>query len=137
WICREKSVTFEAPSPNSGTIGRLDTCRDDSVLRAAGLPSWAAGTARFVRDPADAAGGAPEWFYTADRNRPKAATARVGGPDEFVKNFTRLVDPARANDPALRVVASRFPCIRCDQRARCYPPAEPGIPQRPLLALRR
>jgi hypothetical protein len=114
WHCRRIDRWFHPVCGRTG--GVLRTCRDDGVLAAAGLGSYAAARVRWQHDPA---GGVEGPFYGVVRPADVAREANVVvGERALVESWTRLVQSP--GEPTFRRAAAALPCCTCAHRAECH-----------------
>lgn len=125
-FCRATSLTFHPPCPRC--LGPLRDCRDDALLRDAGLPEYSTSTSRYLHC---GCAGAPKVFYTAaptsdERPRPDVVVRRRG---ELYRDLAKAVRSGTGD-------AEAFPCLSCPRREECYPAAasEQPIPAEARLA---
>jgi predicted component of type VI protein secretion system len=110
WWCRRVDRFFHPVSPASGRV--LRTCRDDTVLAAAGLPAYADDHVRHLH------GGAGErTLYRRAADGPVAGGA-VHDEAQLVRGWAALV--AAPDAPAAQHAAAALPCVQCPHRAQCY-----------------
>ncbi|MCA9726834.1 MAG: hypothetical protein KC729_04065, partial [Candidatus Eisenbacteria bacterium] len=98
------------------TLGPLEICRDEALLRRCGLPSYRDTLARFLYSPAAVRPGRPVTFYTYSLARfetgPEATLRRRG---ELYRDLLPRVREGVASPPA------DHPCFACEHRDGCYP----------------
>jgi hypothetical protein len=135
-LCREKAALFHPPSPVSGRAGVLFDCRNDEILAAMRLPAWSRSAVRFLRDSAAPAPRTGEAFWSSSRSVPRESAGSVGDFDRFARSLGRLLDPANPASAEAKALGPAFPCVGCDQAARCYPPASAAPGTQPLAPKR-
>lgn len=112
WWCRRRDRFFHPVSPTSGRV--LRTCRDDAVLAAAGLPSYADDHVRHLH------AGAGE--RTCYRRAADGAVAGGGVHDEaqLIRGWSALL--AEPESAVAVQAAANLPCCSCPHRTQCYAP---------------
>lgn len=115
-FCTRMGQYFEPVCPEC--LASLTTCRDEVLLRTAGLPGYADTLQRFLHCPAcTAQGGALRVVYTAS-TRPvegAAPTVRVRRRTELYRDLA-----VRLHGGGARPVTPH-PCFDCVHRETCYP----------------
>lgn len=122
-------------------LGPLSTCRDEGLLRRAGLPSYRNTLSRFLHCPACAQDPArPPTFYTYS-TRPVDGVApgtRLRRRSELYRDLAPRLSAVSDSTPATGALAADAPaadalaadaseapgghaCFRCPHRAACYP----------------
>ncbi|MGE3171988.1 MAG: FHA domain-containing protein [Planctomycetota bacterium] len=124
--CRRTRAWFHPPCPRTGAM--LRTCRDDQLLRDAGLPAWSRGQVRYLH-----AGGAdPAFWRTAGAVDERVRdNARVAVGNQLIRDWgamLRAPTPKAPTPVAPTPVATAawFPCAGCEHRAECYPAGVAG-----------
>ncbi|HEX7900600.1 MAG TPA: hypothetical protein VF950_22740 [Planctomycetota bacterium] len=111
-FCRKTSLTFHPPCPTC--LGPLGDCRDDALLREAGLPEYSTSASRYLHCAACGAKVFYSGAATADE-RPRAdVTVRRRG--ELYRDLGRAARAGKGD-------AEAFPCLACPHRDECYPAA--------------
>ncbi len=119
-LCREKGILFHLPCPNCMRVHTLAGCRDDEILKAAGLTPFTLSNERFL------------WCSACGREQPAFYTRRAFKGPGPVEDFVGLVralksvvdrgaDDAPIPSELLSGLSSEFPCQTCEHRAACYP----------------
>jgi hypothetical protein len=130
-FCTRIGAYFEPVCPEC--FGRLDTCRDEVLLRTAGLPGYADTLQRFLHCPAcTGAAGALRVVYTASTRTVDGAapTVRVRRRGELYRDLAVRLHAASARP------VTPHPCFDCAHRESCYPlerRVEDRVPAEELL----
>jgi hypothetical protein len=114
--CRKTALTFHPPCP--GCLGPLGDCRDDTLLREAGLPEYSSSMSRYLH--CAACGAKPRMFYSgaaASDERPRADVV-IRRRGELYRDLGRAVRDGQGD-------AEAFPCLACPHREECYPAGAP------------
>ena len=123
WFCLKVRKTFHPICPSC--LGPLRDCRDDSLLRAAGLTPYSEGSIRYLSCVA-CASNAPV-FYAEDP-APEGSTADVRGAARLARDGGAILT-AEVSEDARERLERQFPCYTCEHRDECYPSgAEPSAP---------
>lgn len=136
-VCRERGVAFQPPSPVTGRLDALRDCRDEELLAAAALPSWAGTARRFLVDAIAVRTTSRPQYYTASEELPRGTTASVGAWDRFVRDLGYMAVPDAARQAAAQALRDRFPCVSCTEAPRCFPRSGVGVPGQPGRGARR
>jgi hypothetical protein len=101
----------------SSCLGPLRDCRDDDLLRSAGLPAYSESSARFLYCAACAP--ASPVFYS-ESPAPEGSTADVRGPSRLARDGGAILR-AEVSEDARERLERQFPCYTCERREECYP----------------
>lgn len=114
-FCRKVRKSFHPICP--ACLGSLRDCRDDSVLRTAGLTPYSEGSVRYLSCAACSANG-PVFYSEAPA--PEGTTADVRGPARLARDGGAIL-AAEVSEDARERLERQFPCYTCEHRAECYP----------------
>ena len=115
WFCLKVRKTFHPICPSC--LGPLRDCRDDSLLRAAGLTPYSEGSVRYLSCVACAA--THPVFYS-EAPAPEGSTADVRGPARLARDGGAIL-AAEVSEDARERLERQFPCTTCEHRDECYP----------------
>ncbi len=125
--CAKTDRYFHPVCAETGQL--LTVCKDDSLLARNGLIEYSVDTWRYLH--AEAAPAARTFYRLPGTNgeRPREGVlVRLGA--ELFRDWGRLVH-AEGGDQAAQAAAAALPCLRCEHRGACYPPADgPGAESR-------
>jgi hypothetical protein len=107
FYCRHRRRYAHPPCPQCG--GALTLCRDDQILRAAGLQDYGASLARHLFCPT--CQGQPI-FYT--REVSPQAPSHLRDARQLVEGFSRLLGREELGE--------ELPCVGCSETTACYGP---------------
>ena len=114
-FCRTVRRTFHPICPSC--LGPLRDCRDDDLLRSAGLPAYSESSVRFLACAA-CAPGAPVFY--SESPAPEGSTADVRGPARLARDGGAILRTEVSEDARERL-ERQFPCYTCEHREECYP----------------
>ncbi len=115
-FCRMTREYVEPVCPTC--LGRLALCRDETLLRTSGLPSYAQSLFRYLYCPACAAegtGGATFYSYSTRATETPAQGVRIRRRSELYRDLAGRIQTGSAPTEA------RHACFECPHRERCYP----------------
>nr|WP_319490570.1 hypothetical protein [uncultured Desulfobacter sp.] len=106
FYCRFKHRFFHPPCPECG--GELVLCKDDPILKKAGLDSFHTGLTRYLFCPQCHASHSSHFFYAyaGQANDPAYVLDRHG----LIKRFSNIK----------KAVPNGFPCADCPEHSACY-----------------
>lgn len=116
--CRKTGAYAPALCPACLSI--METCRDQSLLRKSGLPSFESSLIRFLHCPRCVTETSrPPVFYTYSLRK---IDGLAGGVSLRRRSeLYRDMAPRFASSAAAGADAGRHPCFNCPHRADCYP----------------
>ncbi len=114
-FCRKVRKSFHPICPSC--LGSLRDCRDDSLLRSAGLTPYSEGPARYVTC---AACSATSPVFYSESAAPEGASADVRSPARLARDGGAIL-AAEVSEDARERLERQFPCYTCEHRAECYP----------------
>lgn len=115
-FCRRTGEYIEPLCP--ACLGPLSLCRDETLLRTCGLPSYASSLFRFLHcAPCAAAAGRSPTFYTwsARPVESLAAGVKLRRRSELYRDLATRIQVPGSSPPA------QHHCFECPHRAACYP----------------
>jgi hypothetical protein len=106
FFCKKKRLFFHPPCPECGKP--LDLCKDDRLLRNAGLFPYSTSLNRYLFCPGCDTAGGNQIFYQFFRfpDDPVFVKDRF----DLIRNFNKLRGTASKN----------FPCLDCPEHPACY-----------------
>ncbi|MDA8138899.1 MAG: hypothetical protein M0036_09625 [Desulfobacteraceae bacterium] len=108
FYCRHRDRYAHPLCPQCG--GDLTVCRDDELLRSAGLPLYSQSLERFLFCPDCQASQSSATFYTSLAQSGQAGA--VHGSAQLIEGFSALL----AKDE----LSSDLPCVGCVEAPECY-----------------
>jgi hypothetical protein len=125
-FCRKVKRSFHPMCPTC--LGPLRDCRDDALLRSAGLPAYSEGAARYLAC-AKCAPNSPVFY--SESPAPEGATAEVRSPARLARDGGAILRADVSADTRVRLERD-FACYACDHREECY--SEGTDPSTPVPA---
>lgn len=110
FYCRFKERYGHALCPGCGA--GLTLCRDEKLLKSAGLPGYKDSLARYLYCPACHQTSPESPFYASTKEAGQPANVRDSR--ELIENFSALL--------AKEALSAELPCVGCDEAANCYGP---------------
>jgi hypothetical protein len=112
FYCILRQIYFHALCPQCGRV--LELCRQDDVLTAAGLKSYATSLKRYLYCPdcASKTDGANFYVFELQADDPPGLKDRWG----LVHDFAKLLVKSDMED--------QFPCSTCPEQIACYGPQD-------------
>jgi hypothetical protein len=114
-FCTKVRKTFHPLCPSC--LGPLRDCRDDDLLKSAGLTPYSEGSVRYLACAA-CVRSAPVFYSVAPA--PEGSTTDVRGPARLARDGGEIVR-AEVSDDARERLERQFPCRTCEHREECYP----------------
>ncbi len=113
FFCKKKTKFFHPPCPECGKP--LDLCKDDRLLKNAGLLPYSTSLKRYLFCPGCYNAGGNEIFYQFSRYPDDLVFVK----DRFdlIRDFNKLRSTASGN----------FPCHDCSEHSACYITSEKAI----------
>ncbi len=108
FYCKLNDCFFHPPCPQCGYP--LDLCRDDDILKHAGLLPYTSSLKRYMFCPACVSSGKTSCFYVYDPDNNDPST--IKGQIDLIKSFGQIRDKNRYTDS--------FPCAGCTNNENCY-----------------
>lgn len=115
FYCRRVDSYFHPVCPE--TRAPLKVCRDDEVLRQAGLPAYATDHVRYLHH---GRAEGPPTFYRAGEVQHDTKTARIAGLSDLIRGWASI---AHGEEPS-----PELPCQTCEHRSACYPGGDGAVP---------
>jgi len=132
-FCKKVRRYFHPLCPQCTAL--LEDCRDDTLLRDFGLPTYSGSTSRYLYcSSCSTAQRAVFYTYSLTAEEHPKGSVEVRRRSELYRDQAAIVhgDHSQARKPRLERI---FPCFTCKHRETCYPAgATPGpIPAEKLL----
>jgi len=110
FYCRHVKRYARCLCPNCGES--LSLCKEDQLLRAAGLPAYSESLRRYLHCPACQGGGETGVFYA--QNQDESSQGHVQDKARLIEDFSRLL--------VREDLADALPCIGCPETTKCFGP---------------
>lgn len=115
WFCRKVRRTYHPICP--ACLSPMRDCRDDDLLRSAGLTTYSEGSTRYVA--CSACASTTRVFYSGTP-APEGSTADVRGAARLARDGGAILR-ADVGEEARERLERQFPCYACEHREECYP----------------